>query len=123
MRHRLLTQLSQLFKGLTVALAAVGAIVIVWLSLELLQLMASVIFITPQPGNKNPFASALVLGLTYARLLKLAIRLLIANTVEIGLVWLVVLLNLLSIWQGQIISLVLLIWAGIAFFLVYSILP
>ncbi len=108
---------SRLFKGITVVLTAMGAVVIIWQEAQLIQdFIASTRFDAEKACMWNSWAQSW----TYASLIKNIKLLLIASAVEIALVWLLVLLDVINRRRGLIATLVLSILVGITIFIVYA---
>lgn len=109
--------INRLFKGLAVILTVIGGLVIIWLVVNLVQLQLRMLSPRIEGGS-------LGIGLTLAfQAQKIQINLIllfIASAVEIALFWLLVVIGVISRHRGLIATLVLLIFVGIAVFIVYS---
>ncbi len=114
--------MNRLFKGIVVALTAIGAAVVIWQDAQLLQYFVAY---TKQAAIKSEssFGLAFVSGLTTVALTKDTKLLFIASAVEIALVWLLVQLNVISQRRGLIATLILFILVGITVFIVYREVP
>ncbi len=108
---------SRLFKGITVVLTAMGAVVIIWQEAQLIQ---DFIASTRLNAEKASIWNAWAQSWTYASLMKNTQLLLIASAVEIALVWLLVLLDVINRRRGLIATLVLFILVGITILIVYG---
>jgi hypothetical protein len=106
--------MSRLFKGSTIVLTVIVAIVIIWLAANLVRSRLEL---------ANSYVVGFEQGLVYVLMLRDTRLLLIANAIEIALVWLLVLLDVLSRRQGLITTLVLVSLVGIAAFMTYSLVP
>jgi hypothetical protein len=112
--------LNRLFKGITVVLTVIGAVVIIWQEAHLIE---GFVAFTQLNAKEFSAGKAFYGGLTYLVLIKETKLLLIASVVEIALVWLLVLLSVINRRRGLIATLVLSILVGITVFITYSFTP
>ncbi len=109
--------INRLFKGFAVVLTAIGAILIIWLVVNLVQSQLRTLSPRLEGGS---LAIGLNLAFKYAQIQQNIKLVFIASGVEIALLWLLVLLDVISRRRGLIATLVLFIFVGIVVLIVYS---